>query len=276
MTLYTFENRKNWLGSDEGIVLKTFEVPSTTAYVIENERKIVKSGTYFATPFKGLLFEDADITDGDAIASIMISGYYIDANLPATVASHATDFQNQGLFAVVEDSVTRPSFGDGLPTQLSAPTVSAVIANSAIEWTNASNDIGYFVYKDGIRIAEKTDAQLSYTPTATGSYQVQSKGDNVTYRASDLSTAVTVAPVVLAMPASAAANDTTKVLSWTLSTGGKSYNVYKAGTVVATTNAATNSINVATYGASNAYKIEAVGDGIWYSNSPLTAALTTT
>lgn len=272
MAIYT--NRKNWLGSEEGIVTKTFEVPAATAYVVENERNIVKSGTYFASPFKGLLFEDVDITDGAAFGSLMISGYYIDANLPATVASHVTDFQNQGLYAVAEDSITRPSFGDNLLTALSTPAPAAVIANSAIEWADVSYDIGYYIYKDGVLVAENNSATLAYTPTAPGSFQVQAKATNLDYRHSDLSNAVVVSPVVLVMPTNAAANDTTDILSWTAVTGAESYNIYKAGTVVAST--ANASINVAAYGTSNAYKIEAVGDGIWYTNSPLTAALSVT
>lgn len=274
MNLYT--QRKNWLGSEEGIVTRTFEVPAATAYTLENERKIVKSGTYFSSPFKGLLFEDADITDGDAIASLMISGYYIDANLPATVASHVTDFQNQGLFAVTDASVTRPDYGSNQLAQLNTPTLSAVIANAAIEWTDVAYDIGYFVYKDGELIAETNAATVAYTPAAPGSFQVQAKATNLDYAHSDLSTAVTVAPIVLAAITNAAANDTTDVLSWTLVTGAESYNIYKASTIVATTNATTNTANVAAFGTSNAYKVEAVGDGIWYSNSPLTAALSVT
>lgn len=271
---FTFETRKNWLGSEEGIVLKTFEVPSTTAYVVENERHIVKSGTYFSSPYKGLLFEDADITDGDAIASLMIAGYYIDGNLPATVAAYATDLTAQGLYAIAEDSITRPSYGDNLPTQLSAPTVTASLANTAIEWTNAANDIGYYILLDGEIIAEANDATLTYDPTAPGSYQVISRADNLTYRNSDPSTAVTVTPTILAMPTNAAANDTTDILSWTAVSGASSYSIYKAGTVVASTT--NTSINVATYGTSNAYKVQAIGDGVWYSNSPLTAALSVT
>lgn len=274
MALYT--QRKNWLGSEEGLVVRTFEVPATTAYVLENDRKIVKSGTYFATPYKGLLFEDADITDGAVAGSIMIRGSYIDANLPASVASYVTDLKAQGLFAIAEDGVTRPSFGTGELSALNTPTVTTDIANASIDWTDIAYEIGYFIYKDGEIVDEVASGTATYAVDATGSWQVQGKADNLTYAHSALSTAVEVQPTVLAMPASAAANDTTDVLSWTLSTGAKSYNVYKAGTVVATTNATTNTINVAAYGTSNAYKIEAVGDGVWYSNSPLTAALSVT
>lgn len=192
MTLYTYTQRKNWLGSEEGIVTKTFQIPSTTTSVLENGRKIVKSGTYFATPFKGLLFEDADITDGDALASIMISGYYIDAKLPATVVSHATDFIAQGLYALVEDSVSRPSFGDGLPTQLATPTATADSNNNAVDWSDVSNESGYIVYESGKYVGEVAAGTLTLVVTKSGSYQVQAKGDQLTYRNSALSTAVAV------------------------------------------------------------------------------------
>jgi len=114
-------NRPNWLSSAVGLVSKTITIPSDFAtYVSEVDadgvtRKIVKSGTYVATPYKGLLLRDIDITGGAQLAPLMIAGYYIDANLPATVASHVADLKAQGLFAVTEGATTRPDFGSVLP-----------------------------------------------------------------------------------------------------------------------------------------------------------------
>lgn len=193
MVLYNFTTNKNWLGSDEGIVCKTFEVPATTTSVTENTRKIVKSGTYFATPYKGLLFEDVDITDGAAFGSLMIQGSYIDAKLPATAVSHATDFIAQGLYAVTEDSIARPSFGDNLLTALSAPVATADSANNSVKWTNVSNEIGYIVYKDGVVLNDSVAADtLVLVLTASGSYKVRAKADQLTYRHSAFSNAVSV------------------------------------------------------------------------------------
>lgn len=105
-------NRPNFLGSEVGLVLKTITVPAeATGTVTENGRKIVKAGSIFATPYKGLLFQDVDITDGANLGSLMVRGSYIDAKLPASAATQAEDFAKQGLYAIAEGAVTRPDFG---------------------------------------------------------------------------------------------------------------------------------------------------------------------
>ena len=93
---------KNWLGSEVGMVVKTVTVPTSATSVTENGRKMVKSGTLIndAVLGKGLLVNDADITDGARIGSMMIKGSYIDANLPASVADSATALAQQGLYAI--------------------------------------------------------------------------------------------------------------------------------------------------------------------------------
>ena len=109
----TFLSTPNFLGSEVGLVTKTIEIDSdtqTTGVVTTDDgRQIVKAGTILTTPYKGLLFEDVDITEGGKVpAAVMISGRYIDAKLPATAAASVTDFEKQGLYAIVEGAVTRP------------------------------------------------------------------------------------------------------------------------------------------------------------------------
>lgn len=96
------EFKKNWLGSEVGMVLKTVTIPFEASATTIDGRKIVKSGTLVNDTVQGygLLFNDVDITDGDRVASMMIKGSYIDANLPATVASNAEALAKQGLYAV--------------------------------------------------------------------------------------------------------------------------------------------------------------------------------
>lgn len=93
---------KNWLGSEVGMVLKTATIPTTASAVTVNGRKIVKSGTLITDTNlgKGLLYNDVDVTDGARVASIMIAGFYIDENLPASVADSATELAGRGLHAV--------------------------------------------------------------------------------------------------------------------------------------------------------------------------------
>lgn len=96
-------NRPNWLGSEVGMVLKTVTVSATSGTpVVENGRKILKSGTLIndTTLGYGLLYNDADVTDGSAVKSIMIRGSYIDSALPVSVATNKATLANQGLYAV--------------------------------------------------------------------------------------------------------------------------------------------------------------------------------
>lgn len=94
--------KKNWLGSEVGMVLKTVTIKSTETAETINGRKIIKSGSMITDENlgKGLLFNDVDITDGDRVASIMIRGTYIDANLPKSLTDSAEELAKQGLYAI--------------------------------------------------------------------------------------------------------------------------------------------------------------------------------
>lgn len=191
-------NRPNWLGSAVGLVLKTIEVPSDFATTVtEDNRTIVKSGQYFSTPYKGLLFGDIDITDGDQEGSLMIRGSYIDGNLPATVAAYATDFKAQGLFAITEGSVTRPDYGTDALTVLTATTGTATLG--AIEIVRNDNAVGYSVYSvaDTVytyvgKVTQPSLGNATYTVTEIGTYVVICLGDNITYSDSVYSAEITV------------------------------------------------------------------------------------
>lgn len=93
---------KNWLGSEVGRVVKTATIPTTAPTVDENGRKIVKSGTLITDEVlgKGLLVNDADVTDGARVGSLMIRGTYIDANLPTSVSASAEELAKQGLYSI--------------------------------------------------------------------------------------------------------------------------------------------------------------------------------
>jgi hypothetical protein len=194
-------NRPNWLGSEVGRVVKTITVPATHAHVVEDGRMIVKSGTVFTAPYLGILYDDIDITDGAKEASLMIRGSYIDAKLPASAATHASNFAAQGLYAIAEGAVTRPDFG-GLEA-LPALTIGAVSNTSGtLAWTKVANAAAYGVYVSataaGNYVLVDTIAQSespSYKATQAGYYKVKALGDNLAYANSDFSTAVQVATV---------------------------------------------------------------------------------
>lgn len=94
---------KNWLGSEVGYLAKTVTVPTTATAVTENGRKIVKSGTLItdAVLGKGLLINDADITDGKRVGAMMIRGTYINANLPTQLELDTIkELATQGLYNI--------------------------------------------------------------------------------------------------------------------------------------------------------------------------------
>jgi hypothetical protein len=107
-------NRPNWLGSEVGLVLKTTTVSSTSGTTVtENGRTIIKSGTLITDPTlgKGLLWNDADVTDGAVVKSIMVGGYYINSKLPASVSASASDLTAKGLYAI-EYAETKVAYGE--------------------------------------------------------------------------------------------------------------------------------------------------------------------
>lgn len=96
-------NKPNWLGSEIGELKKTITVTETSAnYIIENDRKVIKSGTLISDPVLGygLLFNDADITDGAKVAQMVVRGTYIDSKLPTSVSASKAILAMQGLYAI--------------------------------------------------------------------------------------------------------------------------------------------------------------------------------
>lgn len=185
-----YKNRKNFLGSQVGLITKTITVPADFAtYVTENGRKIVVKGTIFTSPYYGLLYEDVDITDGAKLGSLMIAGQYIDENLPATAVAYVTSFAGQGLFPIVEGSISRPDFGTAGLTALSAPTPTA--SGATISWTAISGAISYTIY-NASKVEIANVSTTSYTATASGTYYVGANADYVYNKDSALSSSVAV------------------------------------------------------------------------------------
>lgn len=91
------EFKKNWLGSEVGMVLKTITIPKGTGVV--KSGTIVRNGENLAI---GILFNDVDVADGARVASMMIRGSFINENLPTPASSSdLTAFEKQGLYNTV-------------------------------------------------------------------------------------------------------------------------------------------------------------------------------
>lgn len=197
---------KNWLGSEVGFLSKTIQVDDTATTVEEDGRKIVKSGTIFTAPFYGLLLNDIDVTDGAKPAGLMIRGSYIDANLPVSASAYATNFEKQGLYAIVEPKTTRPDFGTIAEiAPITAPNVND--ANGTLSWSSIPNAVGYAIYKSSSQngsyefVAEVDTT--SYAAKTVGYYKVKALGDNINHGDSEFSTAVNVTTAAMAIRATA-------------------------------------------------------------------------
>ncbi len=91
VTNYKGTNRPNFLESEVGLVTKTYEIPENMG-VADGTRKIVAAGTPFPSndaSTVGILFTDADVTDGPAAGSVMVAGRVLKERL--TVADAAVN-----------------------------------------------------------------------------------------------------------------------------------------------------------------------------------------
>lgn len=87
------EETINWLKHPDNVVsfTHTFKKDSPLA-ITENGRKIIKSG--YAYPANdntviGLVYNDIDVTDGDAIGALMVHGDVIEKKLPIQISADA-------------------------------------------------------------------------------------------------------------------------------------------------------------------------------------------
>lgn len=69
----------NFLDSEVGLVTKTAQIPQSMGQT-DGDRKTVFAGTVFpanTSTVTGIVFQDVDVTDGDAIGSVMVAGRVI-------------------------------------------------------------------------------------------------------------------------------------------------------------------------------------------------------
>jgi len=81
----------NWLASAKFQTF-TYQIPEELGEVQEDGRKIVKSGTVFPANDEtaiGLVFNDVDVTNGDAPGSVLVEGWIIEERLPEPISESA-------------------------------------------------------------------------------------------------------------------------------------------------------------------------------------------
>ena len=106
-------NRPNFLASEVSLRLVSTTARTGSALVTtENGRKIIKAGTVYPSndaSAKGIIFQDVDVTDGDAAAPLMVAGHYYSDKLAVTIDSAAVSaLAGKGLYGETEPSVVRP------------------------------------------------------------------------------------------------------------------------------------------------------------------------
>lgn len=81
----------NWLASAKFQTF-TYQIPEELGEVQEDGRKIVKSGTVFPANDEtaiGLVFNDVDVTNGDAPGAVLVEGWIIEERLPEPISESA-------------------------------------------------------------------------------------------------------------------------------------------------------------------------------------------
>lgn len=102
VTNYKGTFRPNFLESEVGLVLKTYQIPASMGEDDGFGHKIVPAGTVFETT--GLVFETVDVTDGDKAGSVMVAGRVLADRVDVTAAATLAD---TGLVFVAAPDVTR-------------------------------------------------------------------------------------------------------------------------------------------------------------------------
>ena len=81
----------NFLDSEVGLVTKTAQIPQSMGQA-DGDRKTVFAGTVFpanTSAATGIVFQDVDVTDGDAIGAVMVAGRVISDRVNAASARFA-------------------------------------------------------------------------------------------------------------------------------------------------------------------------------------------
>lgn len=143
-----------FLANNEEVTLHTFEAAQNNAQVVtDGTAKYIKMGTPYPSNDAnavGLVYEDVDVSEGNAPGSLVKTGVVYENRLPVTLNSNAKNaLKGMGFVFLTEGSVTRPSFPAGTLAEIgvasSAGTASGDTALTISEYTPASGES--YVYK---------------------------------------------------------------------------------------------------------------------------------
>ena len=124
----------NFLDSEVGLVTKTTQIPQSMGQA-DGDRKTVFAGTVFpanTSAATGIVFQDVDVTDGDAIGSVMVAGRVISDRVNAASAAQ-TALKN-----IVFVGANATMYADGEIVQLSKSYPLTKSSKSQIGWALSS------------------------------------------------------------------------------------------------------------------------------------------
>lgn len=101
--------RPNFLESEVGLVLKTYQIPNTMGVADEYGNKIVAAGTVYPSndaSAVGIVFTDVDVTHGDHEGSVMLAGRVLKELLDVQSAAE-THLKASGIVFVDAPEVSR-------------------------------------------------------------------------------------------------------------------------------------------------------------------------
>lgn len=101
ITSITGTSKPNFLESEVGLVLKTYQVDASLGSV-DGNRKVVPAGTLIEG--KGILFESVDVTSGNMPGSVMVAGRVLKERLETATATAAASL---GITVVEGPETTR-------------------------------------------------------------------------------------------------------------------------------------------------------------------------
>lgn len=110
-----------FLADDENALRKTKTIKQQGATTLASGAKIVKAGSVYSvttgtgneavTDYIGFVYEDIDVTKGDAAGSVVVNGVVYEDKLPETLTSAIkTALEAKGFTFITTPTVTRPNF----------------------------------------------------------------------------------------------------------------------------------------------------------------------
>ncbi len=161
---------------------ETREIPQSMATTLSNGAKYVKMGTLYPSNDAnavGIVYEDVDVTNGNAAGSVVTRGVIYKDRLPVTLNSNAANALTALGFKIITAAPTteRPTWAGGTLTELTVTSsAGTAVGDTAVTVSGASVPTGGgYVYKVG-----DTAPAIKYGDLPSGSWTEWDGDDDIT------------------------------------------------------------------------------------------------